>query len=65
METKLKPIIEATDIGEENSHNDSQKGESAYENEEGGSGTSTPSLSLEEEVGTGSNGKLGAGKRRD
>ncbi|KAJ8441260.1 hypothetical protein Cgig2_000633 [Carnegiea gigantea] len=48
---KLKPIVEATDIGEENSHNDSEKGESTYENEEGGSGTSTPSLSLQEEVG--------------
>jgi len=46
-------------MDEEDSHNESKEIESAYENEEGSSGTSSPSVSLEEEEGTSSNRKLG------
>ncbi|KAJ8420483.1 hypothetical protein Cgig2_030606 [Carnegiea gigantea] len=38
-----------TDMGEENSHNEIKESESAYENEKGGNGTSSPLVSLEKD----------------
>ncbi|KAJ8432067.1 hypothetical protein Cgig2_030503 [Carnegiea gigantea] len=53
------PVVEATDMGEENSDNESEESESAYENKEGSNGTSSSLVSLEEEEGISSNRKLG------
>ena len=41
-----------------NSQNETDESDSTYENEEGGSGMSNSSVSLEEEVSTSSNGRL-------
>ncbi|KAJ8424587.1 hypothetical protein Cgig2_022165 [Carnegiea gigantea] len=43
------PVAEAADMGEENSHDESEESKSAYENKEHSSGMSSPSVSLEEE----------------
>ncbi|KAJ8440443.1 hypothetical protein Cgig2_013602 [Carnegiea gigantea] len=55
-------VAEAANIGEENARNESKESEFAYENEDGGSGTSNPSVSLEEEEGTSNSGKFGDGE---
>ncbi|KAJ8436703.1 hypothetical protein Cgig2_027224 [Carnegiea gigantea] len=53
------PITEVVDMDEENSHNESEKSEFAYENKESDSGTSSPSMSFKEEEGTSNSGNLG------
>ena len=58
-EQSRRPVAEAADMGEENSHNKSKESESAYENKKGVNRTSSPSVSLEEEEGRSSSGNLG------